>query len=127
MFDVVHIIGRVSLSAVFISAGVDMMRKPERSTRRAAEALGLPDEPMIGRLHGATMVTAGSALALGIAPSLSALTLALTLVPTTYVGHPYWKEPDPELRRGQRNQFLKNLGLFGGLLLTALKERNHQS
>jgi hypothetical protein len=39
------------------------------------------------------------------------------LVPTTLVGHPFWQETDPSTRRGQQTHLLKNLGLFGGLLL----------
>ena len=46
--------------------------------------------------------------------------LAASLVPTTYVGHPFWQEPDPSQARQQRTHFLKNLGLLGGLLLAAV-------
>ena len=46
--------------------------------------------------------------------------LAATLVPTTIAAHSYWQEQDPEVRARQRTQFLKNLGLLGGLLLAAV-------
>ena len=62
------------------------------------------------------MVVAGSALALGVRARLAATILAASLVPTTVAGHPYWKEDDPRVRAMQRTQFLKNLGLLGGLL-----------
>jgi putative oxidoreductase len=38
-------------------------------------------------------------------------------VPTTIVGHAFWKEDNEVGRRNQLTQFFKNLGLLGGLLL----------
>jgi uncharacterized membrane protein YphA (DoxX/SURF4 family) len=67
-------------------------------------------------------VLAGTALALGLAPRLSALALAGSLVPTTLAGHAYWTIEDPAARKLQRIQFHKNLALIGGLLFAALDE-----
>jgi putative oxidoreductase len=39
------------------------------------------------------------------------------LIPTTVVGHAFWQEPEVTGRKNQQVQFLKNLGLIGGLLL----------
>jgi uncharacterized membrane protein YphA (DoxX/SURF4 family) len=39
------------------------------------------------------------------------------LVPTTLAGHRFWAEEDPQAKSMQRIQFLKNLAMFGGLLL----------
>ena len=36
------------------------------------------------------------------------------------LAHAFWKEQDPEVRERQKVQFLKNLGLLGGLLLAAV-------
>ena len=67
------------------------------------------------RANGLGMVVAGSALALGIKPKLSALALIGLLIPTTLAGHAFWDE-DPQAASRQRIQFLKNAGLIGGLL-----------
>ena len=64
----------------------------------------------------------GAALALGIKPRLAALELAATLVPTTYVGHQFWEQSDPAMRRNHQVHFNKNVGLIGGLLTYALTE-----
>ena len=40
------------------------------------------------------------------------------LIPTTVAGHPFWSHPK-EQRSTHQTQFLKNLGLLGGLLLAA--------
>jgi uncharacterized membrane protein YphA (DoxX/SURF4 family) len=49
----------------------------------------------------------------------AALVLAGSLIPTTLAGHRFWDAPDPETRRQQTIQFLKNVAMFGGLLLAA--------
>ena len=70
------------------------------------------------RINGGLMVVGGAALALGIKPRLAALGLAATLVPTTYVGHQFWKQEDPAAARKQQVHFNKNVTLIGGLLPT---------
>ena len=47
----------------------------------------------------------------------SALALAGSLVPTTLAGHRFWEEEDDAARAQQTFQFLKNLAMFGGLLM----------
>jgi uncharacterized membrane protein YphA (DoxX/SURF4 family) len=59
-------------------------------------------------------------LATGHATRPAALLLAGSLVPTTLAGHAFWDIQDPQQRAMQRVQFMKNLGLMGGLLLAAL-------
>jgi putative oxidoreductase len=108
--------GRVLLSGIFVYSGYGMLTNAERYAKRAAEAVEmLPEEPMLAQAQGATMMVAGSALALGILPKLAARILVLTMIPNTYIGHPFWKAK-PEDRRADLVHFLKNLGLVGGLL-----------
>jgi uncharacterized membrane protein YphA (DoxX/SURF4 family) len=73
------------------------------------------------RLNGGGMVLAGTALALGIKPRLSALALLGLLIPTTIVGHPFWNAEGPA-RTAQQTQFLKNVSIAGGLLSVAAQE-----
>jgi uncharacterized membrane protein YphA (DoxX/SURF4 family) len=86
---------------------------------KIAEPLGLPtDTEQLVRLNGVAQVVAGTTLALGWFPRISALVLAGSLVPTTLAGHRFWEEDDPKARAQQTTHFLKNIGLLGGLLLT---------
>jgi putative oxidoreductase len=115
--------GRVALSAMFVAGGADAFLHPGGRAQQAAR-LGVPLEPELAvRLNGATMVVAGVALALGVRPRLAAATLAVSLVPTTLAGHPFWREEDPDARRQQQIHCLKNLGLFGGTLLVLAERR----
>jgi hypothetical protein len=72
------------------------------------------------RLNGAAQVLGGLALATGKGRRLGAGLLAASLVPTTVAGHPFWQETDKQAKQVQRVQFMKNLGLLGGLLLAAV-------
>jgi putative oxidoreductase len=111
-------LGRLCLSIIFVVGGWDAARSPGARPEKAA-ALGLPQPELLVRANGTAMVVAGAALALGRWPRLAATLLAALLAPTTLAGHPFWQETTAAGRAAQRIQFLKNLGLFGGLLLVA--------
>jgi putative oxidoreductase len=116
------------LASIFVIQGFDTMLHPERVAPRADPVVGPLAELVPGvpgrtedavRLNGAVQFTAGSLLALGVLPRLSALAIAATLVPTTVAGHRFWEVEDDKERAQQRIHFLKNLAIFGGLLITA--------
>jgi len=125
---VVRRLARPMLAASFVTGGLDSLRHPAARAEAAAplihalaEPLRLPDDPeLLVRANGATMVAAGTLFGLGRLPRLSAVVLAASLVPTTYAGHAFWQEKDPAKRAAQTTQFLKNLGLLGGLLLASV-------
>jgi putative oxidoreductase len=119
--------GRTLLAGIFVYSGYGMINNADRYAKQAAKALPmLPEEPMLAKAQGAVMIGAGSTLALGILPKLSARLLALTLITSTYIGHPFWKAEKPEERRPMLIQFLKNAGLFGGLLYISSQKRKQQ-
>jgi uncharacterized membrane protein YphA (DoxX/SURF4 family) len=116
------------LASIFAVQGYDTMRHPERVSGRAepvvrplAERIpavpGKTEEAV--RLNGAVQFAAGSMLAMGLLPRLSSLAIAATLVPTTLAGHRFWEAEDEQERAQQRIHFLKNLAIFGGLLIAA--------
>lgn len=125
---VVRRIARPMLAATFISGGIEQFRHPGRKAdtarpiiERLAPVLGLPDDTeLLVRANGVTMVGAGAMLAMGWFPRVASGVLAVSLVPTTVAAHAYWREDDPQRRAQQRTQFLKNVGLIGGLLLASV-------
>ena len=119
------------LASIFVVQGYDTLRHPEKVAARADKVVGplkqrvsaLPDDTeQLVRINGAVQLVAGSLLAIGRFPRLSALALAATMVPTTLAGHPYWTVQDPAERAQQRIHFHKNLALIGGLLLAVVDE-----
>jgi uncharacterized membrane protein YphA (DoxX/SURF4 family) len=126
--SIVRRIARPLLASVFVVGGLDALRHPGPRTAKAAAfadkvaaPLGLPEDPeLLVRANGAAMVAGGGLLGLGRFPRLAAAVLSASIVPTTVAGHAFWNETDPVVRKQQRTQFLKNLGLLGGLLLATV-------
>lgn len=122
-------LARPMLAAVFVSAGLDAVRAPgprepgveEVAAPVAAKLPFVPEEDteQLVKINGAVQVVAGSLLAMGRLPRLSALALAVTLVPTTLAGHRFWETSGAE-KADQQFHFTKNVGLLGGLLLAAV-------
>lgn len=125
---VLRAFARPMLAAIFIVQGFDTLRRPERVAKQAEPVVrqlaervpAVPAEPeQAVRLNGAIQMTAGVLLAMGRFPRLSALAIAGTLVPTTLAGHRFWEAEEEETQAQQRIHFLKNVAMFGGLLIAA--------
>lgn len=125
-----RMLARTLLGSVFLLGGYQTLQNPvgaagklgaalERYVPDAAEALPVKPEELV-RANALGMMIAGSTLALGIFPRLSALTLVALLAPTNVVGHGFWEDADPATRAANKNSFMKNLAITGGLLYVAL-------
>ncbi|GAA5535171.1 DoxX family protein [Deinococcus metallilatus] len=112
--SVTGFIGRALLASIFIKSGMDHLQNPDPIVR-AARGAEIPEPELAVKVNSAVMLGAGAMLALGVAPRLASTALAVSLVPTTAIGHPFWDKQGPE-RRQQQTQFMKNLALFGALL-----------
>ena len=121
------------LGAIFVAGGARALVKPEYHAPQAKQVTDwitpvleranprLPtDTRTLIRFNGLVQVVGGLLLVRSQARRPAALALAATLVPTTAAGHPFWSQHEPEQRRASQEHFLKNLGLFGGLLIAAL-------
>lgn len=124
------------LASTFIMGGLNTLRDPGRVAPKAEPVVRpvadrvsfVPDQTeQAVRINAAVQVVAGSLLAIGRLPRLSALAIAATLVPTTYAGHRFWEMDDKQERAQQRIHFLKNLSMFGGLLLAAADTEGNPS
>ncbi len=116
------------LASIFIIQGLDTVLHPDRKVAAAEpvvrplaeRASFVPDDvEQAVRINGAVQLVAGSMLALGRFPRVSALAIAASLLPTTYAGHRFWETDDKQERMQQRIHFLKNVSMFGGLLIAA--------
>jgi putative oxidoreductase len=121
---------RMLTGSTYVLLGFDALREPGGRVDQAAGVIAairkvvpLPeDDEKVVRFNAGVQVVGGALLALGIAPRLSALALAGSLIPTTIAGHLYWAVEDPATRKAQRIQFHKNMAMIGGLLLAVLDE-----
>ena len=135
---VVRALARPLLSVIFVVQGANSIRNPEPLVPKAQPVTDrlvpmvkkvappqvsdrIPETTVnLVRLNGAVNVLGGLALATGKGRRVAAGVLAAALVPTTIAGHPFWLEKDKTVRNTQRIQFMKNLGLLGGLLLATV-------
>ncbi|MEV0805458.1 DoxX family protein [Micromonospora sp. NPDC050200] len=128
----VRSLARVMLSGIFVVSGARNFQQPQRLvpaaqpiTDRIAPLISnaapqLPTDTMtLIRANAMAQLVGGLMLATGRFTRPAALILAGTLVPSTAAGHPFWNNDDPTVRTNNQIHFLKNLGLFGGLLLAA--------
>ncbi|MFI7588372.1 DoxX family protein [Spongisporangium articulatum] len=124
---IVRRLARPLLAAPLIDSGVQAVRHPGPQAEAARPVLDQvtqvapvqADPELIVRAAGGVTIVAGSLLALGKLPRLSALALVLT-APVVQTSQPFWQEKDPQLRAAQQTLFIKNLGLVGGALLAAV-------
>jgi len=131
---IVRRLARPLLAAPLIQSGLDAARHPGPQAElarplldRATQPLKLPQDPvLVVRAAGAVTATAGLLLAVGKLPRLSALAIVAT-APVVQNSQPFWKEKDAELRRAQRDTFLKNLGIVGGALLATVDTEGRPS
>ena len=125
----VNLLARGLLSGVFIRGGIDQVKgarllapKVDAAKEEYGVIIDVAGEDLV-RLNGAGMAIAGGALALGVAPRLSAAALIGMLIPTTVVGHPFWKLEDEAKRRAAVSGMFNNAAVIGGLLLVAAGRR----
>jgi putative oxidoreductase len=124
---------RALLATSFISGGIRAMLHPDASVPAATPLVDrlaphlkriapwAPTDPAsLVRVNAGVQVAGGLLLASGRAPRLAAAALAAALVPRTLADNAFWRADDPAERRAQRGEFLKSLGLLGGLLLAAV-------
>lgn len=110
----------VALGLPFVWLGYDAVAEPGQRVTMAAD-FGVPNPAAAVRLNGAIMVAGGLGVATGVVRRPAAAALAAAMVPTTLAGHSFWQQQDPGARKANRIQFLKNLGLIGGLVAIAAR------
>ena len=124
---IIRRLARPMLAAVFVTGGLSALQKPGPRVNVAAplvsevaERTNLPDDPeLVVRANGALMAIGGAMLATGKFPRVASSLLATSLIPTTLVGHDFWNK-EADAAQADKVQFMKNMGLLGGLVLAAV-------
>src|SRR4249919_4164083 len=108
-------IARASLGAIFFIMGLTKIFSFAGVAGWMASS-GVPFAKLLLVLTIAIEVGAGLLLIVGRQTRWAALTLALFIVPVTLVFHAFWNA-DAAQFQDQLTHFLKNLAIFGGMLL----------
>ena len=117
-------LSRPMLASVFVTSAWATLKDPLPVAKHAEPMIEryrkvlpewVPTDPVtLIRVDACLKLGCGALLAMNRLPRLAALVLAADLIPTTLVGHRVWESGDPE----ERNHFLKNVAMLGGLLAT---------
>ncbi|WP_248919729.1 DoxX family protein [Pseudomonas entomophila] len=116
--DLILLLARLLLMILFVLSGWSKLTGFE-GTVAYMTSLGAP-APMLAATIAVIMeLLVGILLILGFYTRPLALLLALFVLGTALLGHPFWNMVDPE-RSANMTQFLKNLSIIGGLLVLAV-------
>lgn len=109
------LIGRLCICAIFLLAGAGKLMDYD-GTAQYMSAKGFTMIPFF--LYGAALIeiVGGLSVFLGYKTRVGAILLLLFLIPTTYIFHDFWNNTDATAKTLNMIMFLKNLGIFGGLL-----------
>jgi putative oxidoreductase len=108
--NVISLVARILLSALFIGSGVNKILNPA-GTQQYMTAHGMP---FVGLLYLAAVVIelgGGLSVLLGYKTRIGAIALAIFLIPATLTFHTNFAD------QMQQIMFMKNLAIFGGLLM----------
>jgi putative oxidoreductase len=119
---ITNLLARALVAAPFVVLGWDAVKEPGKRVEIARD-FGVPNPELAVVANGAGMVAGGLAVATGVAPTAGALGVSALMVPTTLSTHAFWRDDDPAERTANRIQFLKNVGLVGGLVAVAVSGR----
>jgi len=107
-------LGRVALCTIFILAGVGKFLNYDGTAQYMASK-GMTMIPIFLVLAALVEICGGLSLLLGLRARMGATLLFLFLIPVTIIFHDFWNLTGPD-KQAQMIEFLKNLGIFGGLL-----------
>lgn len=110
-------IGRALIGVLFLVSGAFKIAWFGGVTAGLA-AKGLPLPAAVAALVIALETTGGLALLIGWRVRDAALALALFCIPATFLYHAFWSVDAPAFGN-QLNHFLKNVAIFGALLMIA--------
>ncbi|MBN8684926.1 MAG: DoxX family protein [Chitinophagales bacterium] len=120
MRDIIDLIGRIFLSAIFIFEAVDTILYIDK-TKEVMTKYGLTwQQDML--LNGTIilLVLGGLMVLTGYRSTLGAFMLLLYWAPVTFLVHDFWNYPKDQLRM-QSILFMKDVAIIGGLLMLAGK------
>src|SRR5215813_7416157 len=116
--DAFLLIGRVLVGWLFLvsSAGIGGKLWNHAGFLGYLKNLGAPAPEVSSWIGALVEFVIGAALILGVGTRYAALLCALFLIVATALAHRYWEYPATQVG-AQYSNFLKNLAVFGGVLL----------
>ncbi len=115
--DVVLLLGRVALGAIFVKSGLQKLMALGAFAASLA-GRGVPQSEMWAVIGATVEFVGGLLIVAGFRTRDASLLMILFVIVATGISHRYWEFADAA-RRLQESQFFKNLSIIGGFLLLA--------
>jgi len=109
------LIGRFLIAAIFLVSGIAKLTDLPGTVAHMV-AMGIPYPDTLAMVAGGAEVLGAVAIATGLLTRVAAAGLILFMIPTTLIFHPFWNFAGQE-RLPQMVNFMKNLGITGGLAI----------
>lgn len=113
--DVVTLVGRILLAAMFLLSGINHLTKLGAMTGYA-QFKKVPAPKASVLLSGILLVLGGLSVILGAWADLGAVVLAALSIVMALKMHAFWGETDPQAKQMEMIALLKNFSMAGGLL-----------
>ncbi len=116
MRDLIDLVGRVFLSAIFLFEALDSLLNFDKTKTTMAEHSLTWNQDML--LVGAIsfLILGGVMVLIGYRTALASLLLLVYWLPVTFIVHDFWNYSGEALR-AQSIFFMKNIAIAGGLLM----------
>jgi uncharacterized membrane protein YphA (DoxX/SURF4 family) len=109
--------GRALFGGYFLYNAVNHFQNKEMLAGYGASK-GVPNPEIAVAGTGAMMLAGGLSILAGVRPKLGASLIGAFLIGVTPKMHDFWNVQDGQQRMGEQINFLKNLALLGGALIT---------
>lgn len=113
--DVLALIGRIALAAIFVWSGSGKITGFS-STAGYIASKGLPMPAVLTAITIFIELILGLAIIIGWRARIAAFLIALWLIPTSFLFHNFWAAPAGQVMMQQIN-FMKNVSILGGMML----------
>jgi putative oxidoreductase len=109
------LLGRFAIAAIFLVSGSAKLLDVS-GTAAHMSAVGIPYPETLAMFAGVAEILGALSLSFGALTRIGALGLIAFMIPTTVLFHGFWMYEGDE-QRMQMAEFLKNVGITGGLLM----------
>jgi putative oxidoreductase len=110
------VVGKILFASIFVSSGIAHFKAADYMAGYA-QSKRIPAPKFAVLASGALLIIAPVLFLLGVAEVLALASLAVFLLVTAFVFHPYWTIQDPGMKQGEQLTFLKELSLAGAILV----------
>ena len=113
--DVILLLGRVALGAIFVKSGIQKLMALGVFAATLASR-GVPQSAVWAAIGATVECVGGILIVTGFKTRPASLLMITFVIVATAISHRFWEFADAA-RRAQESQFFKNLSIIGGFLL----------